>query len=177
MLETAAVLLISAIIAAPLVAIVIKLIILPVEWRENVEAVWDTRKALNWVAMDARQAGCYTPGESDSDHGTFEWTDYTATEARKVKVRYYSEMMSPKGMRRLTREETVNDSPPRTLVVGSVEDFGIRQEGRLVHAWVAVPTLSGKGSDTLALEVAAMMRPSGPSVAHCGGSLHIQQSP
>ena len=167
LLETAAVMLIVAILTVPLVAVASRLIVLPAEWQESVGAVRDAREALHWVASDARQAACYTEGDSDGDHGTFRWTDFTETGARKFSVRYHSNATPMEGTRNLMREERVDASPPRTILIGSVTDFDVRRDERLVRARVRDPARSEEGSDAPPLEIAAMMRPGGPAIADC----------
>ena len=104
--------LIVAILTVPLVAVAGRLIVLPVEWQENLGEVRDSREALHWVASDARQAACFTEGDSENDYGTFKWTDYTETPAREFSVRYYSDTAHSDGSRNLLlREEIVDDSP------------------------------------------------------------------
>ena len=167
LLETAAVMLIVAIVTVPLVAVASGLIILPVQWQENLGAARDVREALHLVASDARQAACYTEGESAGDYGTFTWTDYTETPAREFSVRYYSDTAHSDGSRNLLREETVNASPLRTTSVGDVEEFSIRQEGRLIRAWVRMPSLPGEAPDATLIQIAALMRPAGSAIADC----------
>lgn len=167
LLETAAVMLIVAIITVPLVAVARGLIVLPVQWQENLGAVRDAREALHWVASDARQAACYAEGGSAGDYGTFTWTDYTETEAIEFSVRYYSDTAHSDGSRNILREETIDASPPRTSSVGDVEEFSIRQEGRIIRAWVRVPSQPDDDSDPSLLQIAALMRPTGPATADC----------
>ncbi len=167
LLETAAVMLIVAILTVPLVAVAGRLIVLPVEWQENLGEVRDSREALHLVASDARQAACYIEGDSKNDYGTFKWTDYTETPAREFRVRYYSDTPHSNGSRNLLREEIVDVSPPRTIPIGNVEEFSIRPEGRLIRAWVRIPTLPGEGPDASLLQIAALMRPGGPASADC----------
>ena len=167
LLETAAVMLIVAIITVPLVAVAGRLIVLPVEWQENLGTVRDAREALHWVASDARQAACFTAGDSEDDYGTFTWTDYTETPAREFSVRYYSDTAPSEGSRNLLREEIVDASPPRTISVGDVEEFSIRQEDRLIRAWVKIPSWEVEGSDASQLGISALMRPGGPAIADC----------
>ena len=160
LLETAAVLLIVAILAVPLVGVASQLIVLPVEWQENLGAMRDAREALHLVASDARQAACFTEGTDDGEHGTFKWTDYTETPVRKFSVHYY---LDAEG--NLMREETVDDSPPRTTAIGHVEKFEIWQEEdrRLIRASVRNPSRAAEGPDAPLLKIAAMMRPDDPS--------------
>ncbi len=167
MLETAAVMLIVAILTVPLVAVAGRLIVLPVEWQENLGEVRDSREALHWVASDARQAACFTEGRSEGDYGTFKWTDYTEPTAREFSVRYYSDTAHPDGSRNLLRDEIVGDSPPRTIPIGDVEEFSIRQENRLIRAWVKIPSWAEEGSDSPLLGISALMRPDGPAPADC----------
>ena len=167
LLETAAVMLIVAILTVPLVAVAGRLIVLPVEWQENLGTVRDAREALHLVASDARQAACYIEGDSENDYGTFKWTDYTETPARSFSVRYYSDTARSDGSRNLMREETVDASPQRTIPIGEVEEFSIRQEGRLIRAWVRVPSWAEEGSDAPLLGISALMRPGGPAIADC----------
>ena len=79
LLETAAVMLIVAILTVPLVAVASRLIVLPAEWQVNLGTVRDAREALHLVASDARQAACFTEGNSEGDYGTFTWTDFSET--------------------------------------------------------------------------------------------------
>ena len=167
LLETAAVMLIVAILTVPLVAVAGRLIVLPVEWQENLGEVRDSREALHLVASDARQAACYIEGNSEDDFGTFKWTDYTETPAREFRVRYYSDKVHSDGSRNLLREEIVDASPPRTLPIGDVSEFGIRQEERLIRAWVKIPSWAEEGSDAPQLEISALMRPRRPAIADC----------
>ena len=159
LLETAAVLLIVAILAVPLVGVASRLIVLPVEWQENLGAMRDAREALHWVASDARQAACFKEGTDNDEHGTFTWTDYTETPVRKFSVLYY---LDTEG--NLMRKETVDASPPRTTDIGRVEEFEIQPpDGRLIRASVRNPSRAAEGSDAPSLEIAAMMRPDDPS--------------
>lgn len=167
LLETAAVMLIVAMLTVPLVAVASRLIILPVEWQENLGTVRDAREALHLVASDARQAACYTEGDSVGDYGTFTWTDYTETAARSFSVRYFSSATQRDGSLSLMREETVDASPARSTHIGSVWKFSIRQDGRLIRAWVRVPSWAEEGSDAPLLGIAALMRPEGPANADC----------
>ncbi len=167
LLETAAVMLIVAILTVPLVAVAGRLIVLPVEWQENLGEVRDSREALHWVASDARQAACFTDGDSEDSYGTFKWTDYTEPPAREFSVHYYSDTAHSDGSRNLLREEIVDDSPPRTIPIGDVEEFSIRQEDRLIRAWVKIPSWSEEGSDSPLLGISALMRPGGPATAGC----------
>lgn len=167
LLETAAVMLIVAILTVPLVAVAGRLIVLPVEWQENLGEVRDAREALHWVASDARQAACFTEGDAEGNFGTFTWTDYTETPAREFSVRYYSDTAHSDGSRNLMREETFNASPRRTIPIGDVEEFSIRQEDRLIRAWVRIPSWAEEGSDAPLLGIATMMRPGGPAIADC----------
>ena len=159
LLETAAVLLIVAILAVPLVGMASRLIVLPVEWQENLGAIRDAREALHLVASDARQAACFTERTDDGEHGTFTWTDYTETPARKFSVHYYLDAGG-----NLMREEAVDVSPPRTTAIGPVEKFEIQPpDGRLIRARVRNPSRAAEGSDAPPLEIAAMMRPDDPA--------------
>ena len=167
LLETAAVMLIVAVLTVPLVAVASRLIVLPVEWQENLGGVRDSREALHLVASDARQAACYTKGDSDRDYGTFTWTDYTETPAREFSVRYYSETAHSDGSRNLLREETVDVLPPRTISVGDVEEFSVRQEGRIIRAWVRIPSQPDEEAGESLLQIATYMRPGGPAIADC----------
>ena len=167
LLETAAVMLIVAILTVPLVAVAGRLIVLPVEWQENLGTVRDAREALHLVASDARQAACYIEGDSENDYGTFKWTDYTETPAREFSVRYYSETAHSNGSRNLLREEIVDASPPRTIPIGDVEEFSISPEDRLIRAWVKIPSWAEEGSDAPLLGISAMMRPRRPATADC----------
>ena len=167
LLETAAVMLIVAILTVPLVAVAGRLIVLPVEWQENLGEVRDSREALHWVASDARQAACFTEGHSEGNYGTFKWTDYTETPAREFSIRYYSDTAHSDGSRNLLRDEIVDASPPRTIPIGDVEEFSIRQEDRLIRAWVKIPSWAEEGSDSPLLGIAAFMRPGGPATAGC----------
>ena len=167
LLETAAVMLIVAIITVPLVAVARGLIVLPVQWQDNLGTVRDAREALHLVASDARQAACYTEGTSPGDYGTFTWTDYTETPAIVFNVRYYSDTAHPDGSRNMVREETIDALPPRTSSIGDVEEFSIRQEGRMIRAWVKVPSQPDEDSDRYLLQIAAQMRPTGPAIADC----------
>jgi len=167
LLETAAVMLIVAILTVPLVAVAGRLIVLPLEWQENLGTVRDAREALHLVASDARQAACYIEGDSEGDYGTFKWTDYTATPAREFRVRYYSDTAYSDGSRNLLREEIVDASPPRTTPIGDVSEFGISLEERLIRVWVKIPSWAEEGSDAPLLEISALMRPGGPASADC----------
>ena len=168
LLETAAVMLIVAILTVPLVAVASRLIVLPAEWQVNLGTVRDAREALHLVASDARQAACFTDGNSvDYYYGTFTWTDYTESAARRFSVRYYSNATQPDGSRSLMREETVNASPARSMHIGSVREFSIRQDGRLIRAWVRLPSWAEEGTDAPLLGIAALMRPGGPAIADC----------
>ena len=167
LLETAAVMLIVAILTVPLVAVASRLIVLPAEWQENLGAVRDAREALHLVASDARQAACYTEGNSVDDYGTFTWTDYSETVGRSFSVRYYSDGTQPDGSRSLMREEAVDASPARSMHIGSVWEFNISQDGRLIRAWVRMPSWGEEGSDAPLLGVSALMRPGGPAIADC----------
>ena len=167
LLETAAVMLIVAILTVPLVAVAGRLIVLPVEWQENLGEVRDSREVLHLVASDARQAACYIEGDSKNDYGTFKWTDYTETPAREFRVRYYSDTAHSDGSRNLLREEIVDASPPRTIPIGDVSEFGISLEERLIRAWVNIPSWAEEGSDAPLLEISALMRPGGPASADC----------
>ena len=167
LLETAAVMLIVAILTVPLVAVANRLIVLPVEWQENLGEVRDAREALHWIASDARQAACFTAAGSESDYGTFTWTDYSETPAREFSVRYYADTAHSDGSRNLLREEIVDASPPRTISVGDVEEFSIRLEDRLIRAWVKVPSWAEEASDAPLLGISALMRPGGPAAAGC----------
>ena len=167
LLETAAVMLIVAILTVPLVAVAGRLIVLPVEWQENLGTVRDAREALHMVASDARQAACYIEGDSEGDYGTFKWTDYTETPAREFIVRYYSDTAHSNGSRKLLREETVDASPPRTIPIGDVLEFSISPEERLIRAWVKIPSWAEEGSDAPLLGISALMRPGGPATADC----------
>ena len=168
LLETAAVMLIVAILTVPLVAVAGRLIVLPVEWQENLGEVRDSREALHWVASDARQAACFTAGDSGGDYGTFTWTDYTETPAREFIVRYHSDTAHSNGSRNLLlREETIDGLLVRTILIGDVQEFSIRPEGRLIRAWVRMPSLPGEGPDASLLQIAALMRPGGPATADC----------
>ena len=167
LLETAAVMLIVAILTVPLVAVASRLIVLPAEWQENLGAVRDARESLHLVASDARQSACYTEGDSEGEYGTFTWTDYSETVARRFSVRYFSNTRHPDGSRSLVREETVDASPARATQVGSVWEFSIRQEGRLIRAWVRTPSWGEEGSDAPLLGISALMRPEGPALADC----------
>ena len=169
LLETAAVMLIVAILTVPLVAVAGRLIVLPVEWQENLGEVRDSREALHWVASDARQAACFTAGDFETDYGTFTWTDYTEAPAREFMVRYYSDTARSDGSRSLLREETVDASPPQTISLGDVEEFSIRQrpESRLIRARVKIPSWAEEGSEAPLLEIAALMRPAGAAIADC----------
>ena len=55
----------------------------------------------------------------------------------------------------------------RTIPIGDVEEFSIRQEDRLIRAWVRMPSLPGEGPDASLLQIAALMRPGGPATADC----------
>ena len=167
LLETAAVMLIVAILTVPLVAVAGRLIVLPVEWQENLGEVRDAREALHSVASDARQAACFTAGDSENDYGTFKWTDYTETPAREFRVRYYSDTVRSDGSRNLLRVEIVDASPPRTLPIGDVLEFSISLEERLIRAWVKIPSWAEEGSDAPLLGISALMRPGGPASADC----------
>ena len=167
LLETAAVMLIVAILTVPLVAVASRLIVLPAEWQVNLGTVRDAREALHLVASDARQAACFTGRDSEDDYGTFTWTDYTESAARNFSVRYYSDATQPDESRSLMREETVNASPARSMHIGSVRGFSIRQDGRLIRAWVRVPSWAEEGTDAPLLGIAALMRPGGPAIADC----------
>ncbi|MDE2822974.1 MAG: hypothetical protein OXK79_05660 [Chloroflexota bacterium] len=167
LLETAAVMLIVAILTVPLVAVAGRLIVLPVEWQENLGTVRDAREALHLVASDARQAACYIEGDSENDYGTFKWTDYTETPARSFSVRYYSDTAHSDGSRNLLREEIVDASPPRTIPIGDVSEFGISLEQRLIRAWVKIPSWAEEGSDAPLLGISVLMRPGGPAGADC----------
>ncbi|MYB48853.1 MAG: type II secretion system protein [Dehalococcoidia bacterium] len=167
LLETAAVMLIVAILTVPLVAVAGRLIVLPVEWQENLGTVRDAREALHLVASDARQAACYIEGDSEDDYGTFKWTDYTETPTREFRVRYYSDTAYSDGSRNLLREEIIDASPPRTIPIGDVSEFGISLEERLIRAWVKIPSWAEKGSDAPLLGISALMRPGGPASADC----------
>ncbi len=167
LLETAAVMLIVAILTVPLVAVASRLIVLPVEWQENLGTVRDAREALHLVASDARQAACFTQGNSLGHYGTFTWTDYTETTGRSFSVRYYSNATQPDGSFSLMREETVDAAPARSMQIGTVREFSIRQDDRLIRAWVRVPSLADEGSDAPLLGVSALMRPGGPAIADC----------
>ena len=167
LLETAAVMLIVAILTVPLVAVASRLIVLPAEWQVNLGTVRDAREALHLVASDARQAACYTEGNSEGDYGTFTWTDFSETVARRFSVRYYSDATQPDESRSLMREETVNASPARSMHIGSVREFSIRQDGRLIRAWVRLPSWAEEGTDAPLLGIAALMRPGGPAIADC----------
>lgn len=160
LLETVAVLLIVAILAVPLAGVASRLIVLPVEWQENLGAMRDARQVLHLVASDARQAECFTGGSDEGgEHGTFTWTDYTETPVRKFSVLYY---LDTEG--NLMREETVDDSPPQTIDIGRVEKFEIQPpDDRLIRASVRNPSRAAEGSDAPSLEIAAMMRPDDPS--------------
>ena len=167
LLETAAVMLIVAILTVPLVAVASRLIVLPVEWQENLGAVRDAREALHLVASDARQAACFTEGNSLGYYGTFTWTDYTESAARNFSVRYFSNATQPDGSFSLMRAETVDAAPARSMHIGSVREFSIRQDGRLIRAWVRIPSWAEEGSDAPLLGIAALMRPDGPAIAGC----------
>ena len=167
LLETAAVMLIVAILTVPLVAVAGRLIVLPVEWQENLGTVRDAREALHWVASDARQAACYMEGEFVGDYGTFTWTDYTETPAREFRVRYYSDTARSDGSHNLLREETIDASPPRTIRIGDVSEFSISPDDRLVRAWVKIPSWAEEGSDAPLLGISALMRPRRPAIADC----------
>ena len=167
LLETAAVMLIVAILTVPLVAVASRLIVLPAEWQENLGTVRDAREALHLVASDARQAACYTEGDSEGDYGTFTWTDYSETVARRFSVRYFSDPAQTDGSRNLMREETVDASPARATQIGAVWEFSVRQDGRLIRAWVRIPSWGEEGSDAPLLGIAALMRPGGPAIADC----------
>ena len=167
LLETAAVMLIVAILTVPLVAVASRLIVLPAEWQVNLGTVRDAREALHLVASDARQAACFTEGNSLDYYGTFKWTDYTESETRRFSVRYYSDATQPDESRSLMREETVNASPARSMHIGSVREFSIRQDGRLIRAWVRLPSWAEEGTDAPLLGIAALMRPGGPAIADC----------
>lgn len=167
LLETAAVMLIIAIVTVPLVAVAGRLIVLPVQWQENLGTVRDAREALHWVASDARQAACYMEGDFVGDYGTFTWTDYTETPAREFRVRYYSDTAHSDGSHNLLREETIDASPSRTLSIGTMEEFSIMQEGRIIRARVRIPSLPEEDSDASLLQIAALMRPGGPAIADC----------
>jgi hypothetical protein len=159
--------LIMAILTVPLVAIAGRLIVLPVEWQENLGQVRDAREALHWVASDARQAACFTAGGTEDDYGTFKWTDYTETPAREFSVRYYSDTTHSDGSRNLLRDEIVNASPPRTIRIGDVSEFSISPDDRLVRAWVKIPSWAEENSDAPLLGISALMRPGGPASADC----------
>ena len=167
LLETAAVMLIVAILAVPLVAVAARLIVLPVEWQNNLGDVRDAREALHWVASDARQAACYTESQFEGSLGTFEWTDYTETPAREFSVRYSLTTPDADGRQELMRAETVDALQPNTITIGYVEGFDIRQNGRLIYARAQVPSRSTGDSDVPPLEIAALMRPSGQAIADC----------
>lgn len=167
LLETAAVMLILAVLAVPLVAVASRFIVLPVEWQENLGAARDAREALRWVASDARQAACYAEPEFEGYFGTFTWTDYSETPARHFSVRYFLDTPDPDGRQELLRAETVDASQPRTIAIGYVEGFDIRQNGRLIHAEARVPSRSLEDPDVPPLEIAALMRPSGQAIADC----------
>ena len=167
LLETAAVMLIVAILTVPLVAVAGRLIVLPVEWQENLGEVRDSREALHWVASDARQAACFTEGHSEGDYGMFKWTDYTETPAREFSVHYYSDTAHSDGSRILVREETVDALPSRRISIGDVEGFKVTREDRLIRAEVRMPSLPGEGPDASLLQIAALMRPGGPATADC----------
>ena len=167
LLETAAVMLIVAILTVPLVAVANRLIVLPVEWQENLGEVRDSREALHRVASDARQAVCFKEGNSLGDYGTFTWTDYTEPAAMSFNVRYFSNATQPDGSISLMREETTDASLVRSTQVGYVQEFSIRQDGRLIRAWVRIPSWEEEGSDPPLLGIAALMRPEGPVLADC----------
>ena len=168
LLETAAVMLIVAILTVPLVAVAGRLIVLPVEWQENLGTVRDAREALHLVASDARQAACYIEGDSEDDYGTFTWTDYTETPARSFSVRYYWNAALPDSSPSLMREETVNGLPSRPISIGDVEEFSIKQEeDSLIRASAKIPSLTGGDSGDTLLQIAALMRPGGPAGADC----------
>ncbi len=167
LLETAAVMLIVAVLAVPMVAVAARLIVLPVEWQNNLGDVRDAREALHWVASDARQAACYTESQLEGYIGTFEWTDYTETPAREFSVRYSLGAPDSDGRQELMRAETVDALQPKTITIGYVEGFNIRQNGRLIHVEVRVPSRSTGDSDVPPLEIAALMRPSGQAIADC----------
>lgn len=167
LLETAAVMLIVAVLAVPMVAVAARLIVLPVEWQNNLGDVRDAREALHWVASDARQAACYTESQSEGHIGTFEWTDYTETPAREFSVRYSLTTPDADGRQELLRAETVDALQPKTITIGYVEGFNIRRNGRLIHAEVHVPSRSIQDPNISPLEIAALMRPSGQAIADC----------
>ena len=167
LLETAAVMLIMAVLAVPLVAVAGRFITLPVQWQENLGDVRDAREALHWVASDARQAACFSEPQFEGYLGTFEWTDYTETPARHFSVRYSLGAPDADGRQELVRAETVDLSQPKTITIGYVEGFNIRQYGRLIHAEVRVPSRSAQDSEVPPLEIAALMRPSGQAIADC----------
>lgn len=167
LLETAAVMLIVAILTVPLVAVASRLIVLPVEWQENLGTVRDAREALHLVASDARQAACYMEGDSEGHYGTFTWTDYAETAARSFSVRYFSNATQPDGSLNLVREATVDGSPVRSIQIGSVREFSIRQDNRLIRAWARIPSWGEEGSDVPLLGITALMRPGGPAIADC----------
>ena len=167
LLETAAVMLIVAILTVPLVAVAGRLIVLPVEWQENLGEVRDSREALHWVASDARQAACFTEGDSENDYGTFTWTDYTEPPAREFRVHYYLDTAQTDGPRILVREETVDALPSRRISIGDVEGFKVTREDRLIRAEVRIPSWAEEGSDSPLLGISAMMRPGGPATADC----------
>ena len=167
LLETAAVMLILAVLAVPLVAVAARFIVLPVEWQNNLGDVRDAREALHWVASDARQAACFKELQFDGYIGTFEWTDYTETPARQFSVRYSLGTPNSDGRQELMRAETVDASQPKTIAIGYVEGFEIRQSDRLIYARVRVPTRTTMDSDVSPLEIAALMRPGGQAIANC----------
>ncbi len=167
LLETAATLIIVAIITVPLAAVASRLIVLPVDWQENLEESRQAREALHWVASDARQTACYSTGYSPDAYGTFRWTDYTESTARTFSVQYYSNVAQADGTANLIREETVDNLPGRKLSFDSVRNFGIRQDGRLIRAWVGEPLPSAEVFDSPQLEIAALMRPEGPAITDC----------
>ena len=167
LLETAAVMLIVAILTVPLVAVAGRLIVLPVEWQENLGEVRDSREALHWVASDARQAACFMEGDLENDYGTFMWTDYTEPPAREFRVHYYLDTAQTDEPRILVREETVDALPSRRISIGDVEGFKVTREDRLIRAEVRMPSRLGEGPDASLLQIAAFMRPSGPAIEDC----------
>ena len=167
LLETAAVMLIVAIITVPLVAVAWQLIVLPVKWQENIGAVREARQVLHLVASDARQAACFTEGDSGGDYGTFTWTDYTEPPEREFRVHYYLDTAQTDGPRILVRKETVDALPSRRISIGDVEGFKVTREDRLIRAEVRMPSRLGEGPDASLLQIAALMRPGGPATADC----------
>lgn len=184
-LETAAVLLITAIVAVPLLAIATRIVALPVEWQANMEATRDAREVLRQVADDARQASCVRQfgieedPEASSTHWTFTWMDYLKEKyfvveyhveddvvVREVHSESFSNVMHSDA-----RCSTIGVlfGPPRRM--GPVAHFDIRftpvpVDGTDDRCIVNARVKPSRPEDAPIQEIAAMMRPDNAQCEH-----------